>query len=393
MTFYASAEAVCLTVVICGSVYTVLCTITSVMFRFQLDAAARRRAQTGPGGQTLGVSILKPLYGADKELLDNLRAACSQDYPEFQVVMAAQRLNDPAIPAMRQVEQEFGPACATLAIAESEARTNGKIQNLEIALPHARHEVLVISDSDVKLRPDYLQAVMAPLADPDVGLVCTPYRAINAAHWFEKLELLTMNADFVPNLIFASLARLVTFGLGASMCFRRADLDAIGGFAAFRDHLAEDSHMAARIAARGKRVVLAPYFVDMQVDLKSFAQWWSHQLYWDQNTRAIRPVGFFATLIVRALPFALLFAMLRGFDRTGVEVLIAVAALRLASAAYILGGVLEDREGLASLWLLPLRDVLGLVVWFFALVKRDYIHRGKRFSLLSDGRIVPRPAR
>ncbi len=186
---------------------------------------------------------------------------------------------------MHQILAEFGPERVTLAIAESAAHTNGKIQNLEGAYPFARHDVFVISDSDICLRPDYLRAIVAPLADPAVGCVSTPYRAMNAAYWFEKLELLTMNADFVPNLIFASVAGIVTFGLGASMCFRRKDLEAIGGFAAFGEHLAEDSHMAARLEALGRRVVLAPYFVDMEVDLKSFSQWWGHQLYWDQNTR------------------------------------------------------------------------------------------------------------
>ncbi len=177
------------------------------------------------------------------------------------------------------------------------------------------------------------------------------------------------------------------------MCFYRRDLDAIGGFGAFRDHLAEDSLMAARIEALGRRIVLAPYFVDMEVDLRSFGQWWRHQLYWDQNTRAIRPGGYYATVIVRAVPFALLYALVRGFDVAGLEVLAAATAVRLAGALYALGAVLRDREGLAALWLLPLRDLLGLAIWVAASVRRDYVHRGRRFRFLSDGRIVPRPAR
>jgi ceramide glucosyltransferase len=307
------------------------------------------------------------------------------------VVLSVQRLDDPAIPIARQIVAEFGEERVSFVMAESEARTNGKIQNLEIALPAARYDVLVISDSDVKLRPDYLRAIVEPLSDPRVGCVCTPYRAMNARHWFEKLELLTMNADFVPNLIFASVAGLVSFGLGASMCLRRSDLDAIGGFAAFRDFLAEDSLITARIEARGRRIALAPYLVEMEVDLDSFEQWWGHQLYWDQNTRSIRPTGFFATIIIRALPFALFYAMLRGFDAAGLAVLAATIAIRLACAAFILARVLDDREGLASLWLLPLRDLFGLAVWLIANFKRDFVHRGRRFGLLAGGHIVPRP--
>ena len=359
---------------------------TSSVFRKRIMDAPRANAFPP-------VTIFKPLYGADKDLLENLRAACSLDYPEYQVLLSVQRLDDPAIPVMRQIEQEFGTDRVTIVIAEGEARANGKIQNLEAAWPLARHDVLVISDSDIKLRPDYLRAIVEPLADPKVGCVCTPYRAIDAARWFEKLELLTMNADFVPNLVFTAVVGLMTFGLGASMCFRRADLEAIGGFAAFRDHLAEDYIMAAKIEKLGRRVVLAPYFVDMEVDLKSFRQWWDHQLYWDQNTRAMRPAEFFATVVVRSVPFALLYAVLAGFSVFGLEVLAAAIVVRVGAAAYTLERLLKDREGLKALWLLPVRDVLGLAVWLVTMLKRDFVRRGQRFALLADGRIVPRVAR
>jgi ceramide glucosyltransferase len=386
MTLDHVAEALCLVFVVSGSIYAILCAIAAAVFRGKMGD--RRGAERLPP-----VTVLKPLYGADKELLTNLRSTCSQDYPDFQVVLSIQRLDDPAIPIARQILQEFGEKRVTLVIAESEPRTNGKIQNLENALPAARHDILVISDSDIKLRPDYLRAIVAPMADPEVGCVCTPYRAMNAEHWFEKLELLTMNADFVPHLMFVSVAGVVSFGLGASMCFRRNDLEAIGGFAAFRDYLAEDSLITARIEELGRRIVLAPYFVDMEVDLGSFSQWWGHQLYWDQNTRVINPAGFFATVVIRAVPFAILYALLRRFDLLGLDVLALAVGIRLASAAFLLANVLRDREGLASLWLLPIRDVFGLIVWLVANFKRDFEHRGKRFGLAAGGRIVPRPAR
>ncbi|MGB8366332.1 MAG: glycosyltransferase [Rhizomicrobium sp.] len=386
MTLQHFAEAICLAFAACGSVYVLLCVATAAVFR-------QRMARAVPLTALPPATIFKPLYGVDKDLLENLRSACRQDYPGYQVVLSVQRLDDPAIPVMHQILAEFGPERVTLAIAESAAHTNGKIQNLEGAYPFARHDVFVISDSDICLRPDYLRAIVAPLADPAVGCVSTPYRAMNAAYWFEKLELLTMNADFVPNLIFASVAGIVTFGLGASMCFRRKDLEAIGGFAAFGEHLAEDSHMAARLEALGRRVVLAPYFVDMEVDLKSFSQWWEHQLYWDQNTRVVRPAGFFATVVVRSVPFAFLYAILTGLSLAGLGVAGAAVAIRMAGAAFLLRYVLKDREGLAALWLLPLRDLFGLAVWLLAITRCDFMHRGRRFGLLADGRIVPRPAR
>jgi ceramide glucosyltransferase len=385
MTFQHIAEVVGLAFTISGSIYVVLCGIAGTIFRRRLQNGERATAFPP-------VTILKPLYGADKELLENLRSACLLDYPEYQVVLSVQRLDDPAIAIMQQVQKEFGEARVTLAIAESEARTNGKIQNLEIAYPHARYDIMVISDSDIRLRPDYLKAIIAPFADDNVGCVSTPYRAIHAHRWFEKLELLTMNADFVPNLIFTSMTRLTAFGLGASMAFRRRDLDAIGGFAAFRDYLAEDSQIALRIKALGRRVTVAPYFVDMEVDLRDPSDWWRHELYWDLNTRVVWQSGFIATIVVRSIPCALLYALARGFDLVGLEVFLAATALRIGVSAYLLGAVLDDREGVAALWLLPLRDLLGVVFWFLAIVKRDFVRRGKHFGLLPNGRIVPKPA-
>jgi ceramide glucosyltransferase len=386
MTLQHLAEAACLAIVACGSIYTMLATATAVVFR-------RRMARVPRAHALPPVTILKPLYGADKGLLENLRAACSLDYPEYQVVLSVQRLDDPAIPIMRQIEQEFGTARVTLAISEGETHANGKIQNLENAYPRARHDLLIISDSDIRLPRDYLRVMVAPFEDPHVGCVCSPYRAIDGESWFEKLELLTMNADFVPNLIFTSVSGLLTFGLGASMCFRRTDLEAIGGFAAFRDQLGEDYVMAERIEGIGRSVVLAPYFVDMEVDLSGAGQWWEHQLYWDQNTRAMRPAGYAATVVVRSVPFALFFALLTGLDVTGMGVLAAALGIRFASAAYVLGPVMDDREGLRALWLLPLRDMLGLAVWFATVLRRGFIRRGQRFGLLADGRIVPHTVR
>ena len=386
MTVQYFLETVCLTIAVSGSIYAVLCVFTGAMFRARMRG--RASVKYFPP-----VTVLKPLYGADKHLTDNLRAACSMDYPDYQVVLSVQRLNDPAIPVMQRVQQEFGEGRVSLVIGDSEARANGKIQNLEIAFAHARHDVIVISDSDIKVGPDYLKAIVGPMADEKVGCVSTPYRVINAHRWYEKLELLTMNADFVPNLILASTARLTAFGLGASMCFRRKDLEAVGGFGAFREVLAEDARIALAIEKLGRRVLVAPYFVDMEVELKSFSDWWGHDLYWDQNTRVVRRAGFIGTIIIRAIPFALFYALLRGFDSLGLEVLAGAIAVRLVTAGILLWGLLGDREGLAALWLLPLRDLFGLVFWALALLKRDFIRRGERFGLLADGRIVPKTAR
>jgi len=248
----------------------------------------------------------------------------------------------------------------------------------------------VISDSDVRLKPDHLKTIVAPLADPDVGGVCTLYKAVCADRWFEKLELLTLNADFMANIVFAHISGAAKFCLGASTALRRSMLEEIGGFEALADYLVEDYEMGRRILAAGKKIAIVPYLVETMVDLKSPSQWWNHLIYWDQNARAARPWGYFATVVIRSAPFALLFALARLGDSIGLSVLMGALALRLSTAAVILGWGLGDREGLKSIWLLPARDIASLVSWFLAYTKRTTIWRGAQFILTRDGRLVAR---
>ncbi len=370
--------------VIGGSVYALVCVVAVFVF------FNRRRAPTAPPDPWPPVTVLKPIHGLEKNLAANLQSACTQDYPDYQVVLSVQRLNDPALPLLQAMQQEFGPERVSVVAADSEPVVNGKIQNLIHALGAARHDVLVISDSDVWLRPDYLKTIVAPLNDPRVGYVCTFFRATHAKTWFERLELLTLNADFTPNVIFAEVTGTSDFCLGPSTALRRSTLEMIGGLEALVDYLVEDYELGRRIHAKGYKMAMVPHFVDLIMDLQRPADWWRHQLYWDQNTRAARPIGFLATVLTRAVPFAVLFAALRVFDPLGLLVLAAALGIRLITAALILKYGLHDREGLRSIALLPLRDVVGLASWLLALGKRTFVWRGFTFGLTRDGRIVPR---
>jgi cellulose synthase/poly-beta-1,6-N-acetylglucosamine synthase-like glycosyltransferase len=203
-------------------------------------------------------------------------------------VFSVQDRDDPVIPLLREIEAEFGPERVTVAIETCRPGTNGKINNMTGGILHARHEILVISDSDVRLQPDYLKTIVAPLADPSVGCVCTLYKAACADRWFEKMELLTLNADFMSSVVFAHVSGASKFCLGASAALRRSTLEEIGGLEALADYLVEDYEMGRRIWTSGKKIVIVPYLIDTMVDLKTPAQWWNHQVYWDQNTRAAR---------------------------------------------------------------------------------------------------------
>jgi ceramide glucosyltransferase len=375
-------EALLLIPVVGGSLFYMATQVTASLF-FRSEQGQATNTNQPP------VTMLKPIYGLERNLERNLRSALSQDYPDYQVVMSVQRLDDPALPLLRRLEQEYGPERATVVAVQSEPVVNGKVQNLENGLSAARHDILVISDSDVFTPADYLARIAAPLRDADVGYVCTLYKGVDARSWYEQLELLTYNAEFIPSSVFAYRTGASGLCLGASVALRRTTLEAVGGLASLADYLVEDYELGRRILERGERMVLLPYFVDLTVDLDSAKSWWRHQIYWDQNTRAARPVGFAASVLTRAVPFALLYAALRLFDPLGLLILLAAIAVRLGTAA---GNalLLRDRATLRALWLLPLRDLAGLLFWVLAMGKRTFVWRGYEFELARGGRIVPR---
>ena len=375
---------VCLIPTIGGSIYAILCLLAVLRFRTRPPCQPRYSFSDWPP-----VTILKPVRGLEKNQRENFRSACLQDYPQYEVVFCVQDSQDPVLPTLKEIEEEFGTERVSIAIEDRQVGPNGKINNLLGGLSRARHDILVISDSDVDLKPDYLKSIVAPLADPEVGCVCTLYKATSADRWFEKMELLTFNADFIPSVIFALTTGASNFCLGPSMAFHRSTLEAIGGLESLADYLVEDYEVGRRLWVSGKKVTLVRHFIDIVVDLKNPSQWWEHQIYWDQNTRAARPIGFLASVLIRSVPFSLLYGIFRLADALGLAVLGIAIGLRLITAAFIMGWGFQDREGLRNIALLPLRDMAGLITWLLAFTKRTVIWRGSEFILTRDGRLVP----
>jgi len=369
--------------VFCGSIFGVLSVVTMTRWRL-------RRPDPDPP-EWPPVSIVKPIAGLEKNLRENLRTTVIQDYPApYEVIFSVQRKDDPALPLLREVQEEFGTEKVIIAIDEQHAGCNGKINNMLGAMPHVHHDYVVISDSDVRLPPNYLRSMIAPLSRSGVGYVCTPYKAVRADAWYEKMELLSLNAEFMTMVVFAYETRFSGFCLGASIALRTKLLDEIGGVAALADYLVEDYELGRRIGELGYGYVFAAPVVDTMVDLKSARQWWKHQVYWDQNTRAARPLAFFSTLLIRSVPFAVVFAALRLFDPLGLAVLGAALVIRLVTAGWILGWGFRDRDGVRALPLLPVRDLLGFASWLLSFTLGTTHWRGKDFVLTRDGRLLPK---
>ena len=349
----------------------------------------RRMPGSGAFDTLPSVTILKPVCGLEKNLVENLRTACEQDYPDYQVVYSTQRHDDPAMGILHDLAREFGPERVSVVVSEVTIGANGKINNLAGALSRARNDILVISDSDVRLRPDYLKAIVAPLADPSIGGVSTFFRAADANSWYEQMELLTLSADHFATAMFAGVVGVSDFCFGASFALRRETLERIGGLDDLGSYLVEDNEMGQRILRSGLKLAVVPYVVDTTVDLKSATQWWQKMNYWDQNTRVARPGVFAASLLLRIIPLAVLLAALRGFDSISLSVLGGAIVLRISAATMVLGVALQDVRSLRSIWLIPLKDVLSLFWFAHAYVNRTVVWRGAKLGLTRDGRFIP----
>ena len=302
-----SLQIVTLLPILGGSVFSVL-TLGTIKRFF------KRKPTRNPF--TPPVSVLKPVRGLEKNLLRNLKTIATQDYPDYQVIYSVQDPQDPAYPILKEIQQELGKERISVVISTVEAGANGKVNNLLGAIQEARHDIIIISDSDTYLQPDYIKNIVNPLANPDVGCVCTPFKVTKADSWYEKMELLTMNADFMPSVMFAEVTGASNSCLGPSIAIRRSTLDQLGGLESLADYLVEDYEIGRRVWTSGQKMVLLPYIIDVVVDLASWKNWWSHQVYWDQNTYLARPAAFISTILIRSIPFALIFWALAFTQRT-----------------------------------------------------------------------------
>lgn len=335
-----------------------------------------------------GVSVLKPVRGLEKNLARNLRSMAEQDYPTFQVIYSVQDPQDAALPLLQELAAEFGSERVMVVVALVQAGANGKVNNLLGGLPQARYDYLVINDSDTLVPPDYLRTIVAPLLDSQVGCVTTPFKLVQPRHWYEALELLTINADFIPSVIFAEVTGASKACLGPSIAIRRQTLEEVGGLEELADYLVEDFELGRRVWTSGQKMVLLPYFIDAVVDLDGWRDWWTHQVYWDQNTYLASPLGFIATILIRAVPFAVLFCLLQGTSLLGLATLFATLGVRYLTVG-IVARWLKDKAGLKALWWLPLRDCAGVIFWGLAFTQRTVTWQGLDFKLTARGKMEP----
>ena len=367
----------------------VLLIFGAAAFVFQLMAlvaALRRlRVRDPEPSHFPGVSILKPVRGLDPDFYEFIRSHAVQDYPRFEILFGVSHPDDPAIAEIERLAVEYPRVPIRLIVTCPEA-ANPKVGVLEKLAAAASHPVLLVNDSDIRVPRDYLRRVVAPLEDPGCGVVTCLYRAC-ARGWPGRLEAIGIATDFAPGVLVAPLVGISEFALGSTMVFRAADLEAIGGFGALSDYIADDYQLGRRISEMGKRVVLSRCVVETSLPGRTWGDVWRHQLRWARTIRVSRGGGYAGMPLSNGTLWAVLLAAAGAWWA-------AVALLVMRMVAGIVAGalVLEDRRVIPDFYLMPLRDLAGVAVWAAGLFGSTVIWRGDRLKLDREGRITRAPA-
>jgi ceramide glucosyltransferase len=356
----------------CGAVYNLLAIAGVLKFRRK----NKLRDYKPP------VSILKPVRGRDARFYEALRSHAVQKYPEFELIFGTADADDPALEDIERLQADF-PRLPVRIVHTLNNAPNGKVGSLEILAREARYGVLLINDGDILVEPDYLTRVIGMLADKHVGLVTCLYRG-RGSSIPSRAEALGIATEFAPSVLVARLLSAGGFALGSTMAFRREDLDAIGGFAAIREYLADDYQLGARISGLGKQVALSDSVVETSLGAGSWRDVWKHQVRWSRTIRVSRPMGYLGYLVTQTTFWSVVAAVCGYWQIAAAGLAVRLIAAAAAMAAL---GDLRTARSLPAVLMVPFRDLFGLPVWAAGMVGDRVEWRGLRFKLLPDGRV------
>jgi ceramide glucosyltransferase len=365
--------------------------------RFSRSAAVAR-ASFSPC-RAAGVTVLKPLYGAESGLYDNLASFCRQDYAgPVQILFGVHDADDPAaavawqiVNALRAGRLKGAPAGLTAEVVVDSSRhgANGKVSNLINLSRHIRHETVVLADSDICVAPDYLRRLMATLDRPGVGVVTCLYRGLPRAGLWSSLGAMGVDYAFLPNAVTGVVLKLAQPCIGATIAMRRSTLDAVGGFAMIKNQLADDYELGAAVRKLGLKIVLADFAVGHAHGERTFLDLWRQDLRWARTIKSLEPLGYLGTAVTFPLAWALLAMIVGEFDPAGVILTFAALLCRIT-----LQDEVDQRFAGHShaLWLSPFRDLLSFVVYIASFAPGRVHWRGQDFTLVEDGGMAPAEA-
>jgi len=370
-------------------VYYLLCLYCVIGYFRGLRKIPQARSSFMPAA-----SIVKPVRGLDFEAYENFASFCQLDYPEYEVVFAVSDPSDPVIPIIEKLRAHFPSRSIRLITNVPRMGTSDKVNNLCQLVQNAKYDFLVMSDSDVRVEPDYLKQVIAPFADPEVGAVTAFYKSLSAGNLASNLDALGMYMDSAPAALVAKkIEGQLTFAFGWTMATSKKHLKEIGGWEAMVNYHSDDFELGKRIAQSGHRVALMRKPVSMVFPKDSLEEYFSHELRWSIGLKSVRPWGYRGLVFTHGLPWALV----------GVAVAISIGSIPLAAAYLVAYLVLRigltwltgawgigDRELAKILWLVPVRDAMSFVIWVRGFFSDRIAWRGLEYHV-QKGRLIPVP--
>lgn len=333
------------------------------------------------------VSVLKPVRGVDFGTYENFVSFCRQDYPDYEILFAVNDANDPAVPVIQRVIKEFPRLRIRLLVGAEHLGANRKVNKLVRLAREAQNDVLVLTDGDVRVGPDFLRQIVAPLQDKRIGAVTSFYRAIAEENVGAKLEAVGAAGDFFAGVLMARWKEEIRFALGASIATTKGWLEKIGGFESITDTLADDYELGLRIAKAGGEIVLSREPVWTLYPAQTFRSFWHHQLRWARTVRLCRPASYLGLLFTQGLPWTVLAIFLAPANWIAGAYVISYLALRFAMAWTVGVWGVGDEVLRRNLWLLPVRDAIYFVMWV-ASFGSNRIRWGSAEYLVREGRMV-----
>jgi ceramide glucosyltransferase len=351
-----------------------------------------RRKTERPGNFFPPVSILKPVRGLDRDAYENFASLCRQDYPEFEILFCVSDPRELAMPVLRQLIRDFPARKIRVYVGADPLGASDKVNKLCRMAREAKNEILIVSDSDVRVEPGFLAAVAAPFANPSVGGVTCLYRGLTDDSLPANLEALGNSTDFAPGVLIAWMfgGRQLDFMLGAVMATTKKQLAEIGGFESLVDYFCDDYELGNRIAARHRRVELIRTPVDIVYPHESPGEAFQHQIRWNLSIRFSRPAGHFGLLFTHGLPWAILGIVLAHSWPGTFFFVGAYALLRYEVALGTGARGMRDALVRRKLWMLPLRDAFAFIVWLASFFPQKIRWRDREFHV-REKRLVPVP--
>jgi ceramide glucosyltransferase len=364
--------------------YYIAATFAALRF-FRRERRRKLRSYSPP------VSLLKPVRGVDFASYENYSSFCCQDYPDYEILFAVNDAADEAVPLIHRLIAEFPSRRIRLLVGAENLGANRKVNKLARLFREAQHEILALTDGDVRVGPNYLREVVAPFIEESTGAVTSFYRGITEKNLGAELEAIGASSDFFAGVLMAEFTEGMNFALGASIVSTKRWLAKIGGFESLAGVLADDYELGVRIARAGGRVLLSREPVWTVYHAQTAKSFWKHQLRWARTVRLCRPLSYFGLIFTLGLPWAALAALVAPTRSIAAAYLLAYLVLRhvMAWAVGIWG--VGDEVLRRFLWLVPLRDALYSAVWLASFASNRITWGGEEFTI-RKGQMVHLPA-